>query len=645
MSAHPLLSARAAVLAVGAVALAGGGFVALHATQRSAPSNSASLTTARATRGDILSTVGGLGRVVVADQSTQVTVPASASGASSPSSTTGQPSAGPVTAPPGSVFATAAGHVTQYLVHQGERVAAGQPLALIDDGGTATAAVQQARSDLASARLELAQKRVSDPTRGLPPTAAELSAAHMAITASRERLAQLVHPARADVLSARLDVHKATSDLATLTRNPPPLALTAARSAIEAAQKRLDQAAGPPTQAEVTAVQLELAKAQADLDALKAVPPGASATALEAAQLAVTLAQQRLAELPAGAPQSDKLQAQLDLKKAQAELEALQKPAPAASGSAIAAAQTAVDLASQRLAQLTGPPSAATVATAQADLEKAHAELEGLLRKPLPQAVDAGRLAVALAQQKLVQVLHPTRAARDTARLDVANAQAALTTLQLRGGPATPNDIGIARLKVDAASSKLALADLQAARLTVRAPFAGTVTTLLGAPGSPADVTTPIATVANLEQLAISVDLSEFDVARVRQGLPASVSVDALGGKHFPGTVEFTAAAGVDNGGVVTFPVRIGLRRAPGVRPGMNVSVKIVTQARRNVVVVPLEAVQRDHGHATVTVVDPAGKSATRVVRLGLANNKEIEIVLGLRPGERVAIGGGQGGP
>src|SRR6266850_636426 len=188
--------------------------------------------------------------------------------------------------------------------------------------------------------------------------------------------------------------------------------------------------------------------------------------------------------------------------------------------------------------------------------------------------------------------------------------------LQHRGGPATPADIGIARLKVDAASSRLALAELQTARLTVRAPFAGTVTTLLGAPGSPADVTTPIATVANLEQLAISVDLSEFDVARVRQGLPASVSVDALGGKHFPGTVEFTAAAGVDNGGVVTFPVRIGLRRAPGVRPGMNVSVKIVTQARRNVVVVPLEAVQRDHGHATVTVVDPAGKSATRVVRL-----------------------------
>jgi HlyD family secretion protein len=178
----------------------------------------------------------------------------------------------------------------------------------------------------------------------------------------------------------------------------------------------------------------------------------------------------------------------------------------------------------------------------------------------------------------------------------------------------------------------------------VRAPFAGTVTTLLGAPGSPADITTPIATVANLGQLAVSVDLSEFDVARVRQGLPASISVDALGGKQLHGTVEFAAPTGVDNGGVVTFPVRIGLSAPTGVRPGMNVSVKIVTQARRHVVIVPLEAVQHDHGHATVTVVGRSGTGAQRVVRLGLANNKEIEIVRGLRPGERVALGGGSGG-
>jgi multidrug efflux pump subunit AcrA (membrane-fusion protein) len=633
------------IVAVGVLTAAVGSFAALHGLHRSGHTPSSSLATATAVRGDILSTVGGLGRVVVARQSTQVTVPTGTSGSASSSSSPATSPGGQSAAPPGAVFATSVGHIAQYLVSPGQRVAAGQPIALLDDGGTTATAMQQARSDLASARLELAQKQLSDPAKGLPPTPAELSAARFAITAARERLGQLVHPTRADVLTARLDIHKGMADLATLTRNPPSAAMTAAQSAIDAAAQKLAQISGPPTPAEVTAVKLELAKAQADLDALRAAPPAVSATAVAAAQLAVTLAQRKLVDLPTTATQSEKLQAQLDVAKAQADLDALQKQAPAASASAIAAAQTAVDLATQKLAQLTGPPNPTAVATTQAELKKAQADLATLLRKPLPAAVDASNLAIALAKQKLTQVLHPTRAARDTIRLDIANAHAALVTLQRRGGPANPNDIGIARLKVDAAAAKLALADSQAARLTVHAPVAGTVTALLGSLGSPTDVTTPVATVADLQHLAVSVDLSEFDVARVRQGLPALVSVDALGGKHLPGTVEFTALTGVDNGGVVTFPVRVAMRAAAGVKPGMNVSVKIITRERRNVVTVPLEAVQHDAGHATVTVVGRNGKTATRVVRLGLADNKTIEVMNGLQPGERVQIGSGQSGP
>ena len=640
MTRHRLLSARALVLGFAALVAAAAAVFALPGLHRS--SAPPSTPTATAIRGDILATVGGLGRVVVTGQLTPVTVPAASSPAAATSSS---PSGSQTAAPPGAVFATTAGHISRYFVAPGQRVAVGQPIAALDDGGTSATAVQQAGSDLASAKLELAQKQLSDPTKGVPPTRAELTAANLAVTAARERLGQLLHPARADVLAALLDVRKSTVDLAALTRNAPPAALTAANAAIDAAMLKLDQVSGPPTGAEVTAAQLELAKAQADLDALKAAPPGVSASALTAAQLAVTLATQKLAEVPASAPQSEKLQAQYDLKKAQADLGALQTPPPSARPSAIAAAQTAVDLAAQKLAQLTGPPNAASVAATQAELQKARADLETLTRKPLAVAVAAGRLGVSLAKQKLARVLHPTQAASDTLRLDAANARAALATLQRRGGPATPAELGIARLKVDAAASRLTLAESLAERLTVRAPFEGTVTALLGSPGSPTDVTTPLATVADLRHLAVSVDLSEFDVARVRQGLPALVSVDALAGKRLPGTVEFTALSGVDNGGVVTFPVRVGLTRTTGVKPGMNVSVKIVTQARRNVVIVPLEAVRHDAGHAIVTIVRRDGTTVTRAVRLGLADNKQIEIRSGLRPGERVALGGNQSGP
>jgi RND family efflux transporter MFP subunit len=173
----------------------------------------------------------------------------------------------------------------------------------------------------------------------------------------------------------------------------------------------------------------------------------------------------------------------------------------------------------------------------------------------------------------------------------------------------------------------------------VRAPRAGRVTALLTVPGAPVDSTTPIAGLADLGNLAVKVDLSEFDVAQVKPGLKAAVAVDALGGKTYPGRVEFAALTGSNAGGVVTFPVRVGLQRTNGLRPGMNVSVRIVVARRPDVVQVPLDAVLRDdEDRPFVNVVTPSGETTEREVQLGLANNRNVEIVEGLEAGERVEV-------
>jgi len=93
---------------------------------------------------------------------------------------------------------------------------------------------------------------------------------------------------------------------------------------------------------------------------------------------------------------------------------------------------------------------------------------------------------------------------------------------------------------------------------------------------------------------------------------------------------------GTNATGVVTFPVQITLHDAEGLKPGMNVSVRIVVATRHDVVRVPLEVVSQDGDEATVTVLDSSGQPATRPVTLGLANNKEVEVVKGLRVGQLV---------
>lgn len=584
--------------------------------------------TAKAARGDVVLTVGGVGRIVPSGSATPIAVPAPQGSASG---------SGPAATPADAVFATVSGHLARYLVAPGERISAGEPLAVLDDGGAAAVALDQARSELETVRLELQLKQTADPARGLPPSAVELTAARVAADAAERKLALLGRPGTAEVTAARLDLRKAEADLAVLRRSSTPVALAAAERAVGVAYRKLGQAGGPSTPADVLAAKQELARAQADLEALQAGP---NATAVEAAKLAVALAQQKLAELPSGALPSEATQARLELTKAQADLEALQR-APTAT--AVAAVRAAVDLAVAKLANATGPPSSLTIASARAELDKARSELQTVRLRADAASVRAGRLAVTLARQKLAQVRRPAPTVRDAARVDLTKALADLDALLRRGGPAGPVEIALARVKIRSAQARVVTAHEQTGRLTVAAPRTGTVTALLSVPGSPVDLSTPIAVVADLDHLAVDVDLSEFDVAQVRRGQAVVLSVDALGGRRYPGTVVFESLTGVQNGGVVTFPVRIGLERVAGIKPGMNVSVRIVVAKRLDVVYVPLEAVAQDGEEATVTVVDAAGSQSVRTVRLGLADNKIVEIRRGLKAGERVLLEAGGG--
>jgi RND family efflux transporter MFP subunit len=254
--------------------------------------------------------------------------------------------------------------------------------------------------------------------------------------------------------------------------------------------------------------------------------------------------------------------------------------------------------------------------------------------------VAAARQAVNTARARLAQLLGPRETAADVtaARLDVRRAEADLAVLEarMRG---SDSDVALARLRVDAARARLAAANHAERLLTVRAPSPGIVAALLSARGAPVDPTTPIAAVADLSNLAVSVQLSEFDAASVKKGLDAIVSVDALGGKEFEGTVLFVGITGTDSGGVVTFPVRIGLDGARGLKPGMNVSVRIIVAERADVVQVPLEAISYDDEDVpSVLIVDAGGGTSLRTVSLGVANNQLVEIKKGVRAGERVAL-------
>jgi HlyD family secretion protein len=590
-----------------------------------------------AERGEVAVTVGGVGHVSTLAGAARLAVPSTPPAATGSSTTatagataTATAGNGPSTAPADAVFPAVTGHVTDLLVHPGDTVVAGQPIARLADDGTLATAVLQARSDLATARLELAQKRIQDPARGQPPTQAEMIAGHQAVTTARLKLHEVLGPpVAADVAAARLDVAKSVADLRA-AQGGAPAAVNAAELAVATAQQRLKALTGAPSPADVAAAQLDLAKASVDQESLLQAP---SPVAVGAADAAIAAAQQKLSDAQAGGTPADAATARAELAKAQADRDALAPP----SGTARSAAQLAVDAARLKLADVTHPPPA-VVAAAREELARARADLATQRSTRGRAGLAAARAGVAAAQRKLAQVLGPPLpGVVPSARLDLRKAQADLAVLRQRGAPASATDLALARLKLDVAAQRLSLERQLDARLTVRSNATGTVTSVLTGPGAAVDATTPIARVQDLHHLVVALDLSEFDVGRIRVGAPARISAEALGGAQFGGRVVDIALSGNETGGVVNYPVTIALNRPGRLRPAMSVSTRIVVARNAGVVRIPLAAVDRA-GRPSVLVRTGPGRFARRPVTLGLAGAEFVEVRSGLRAGERVLV-------
>jgi len=627
------MTPRIIVSAAAALVLVTGG---VWGATRGEGASSNSPETVKVNRGEIAVTVGGIGHVTTLTDAARLAVPSADAAATSTS-------AGSSSGLAGAVFATVTGHVTSLLVGVGDEVTAGQRIARLADDGTAKAALIQAGHDLAAARLDLAQKRVQDPARGLPPTAAELAYADQSVVAAEDNLARVTgDPLPADLTAARLEVDRAVAELEAerATGSTRPSALGAAELAVETATQRLALVLGAPDPAELAAAQLEVAKAQLEQETLLRIQPAANAADIAAADAAVAAAQERLmAAQASGVPvPADTAAAEADLAKARADRDALTRASDPPTATAQAAAKLAVDAAQRRLDQLLAPP-AVTVSAAQGELSRAKADLAAVRDSGGPARLTAARSAVAAAKSRLDLLRHPAPETVSPARADVARADADLAVLRQRGAPASKTDLAIAGLRVAVAEQQVLLARQLADRLTVRAPAAGTVTSVLTAGGAAVDAASPLVRVQDLANLVVSLNLTEFDVSRTRVGAVARISADALGGRPYSGRVLDVALSGGDIGGVVTFPVIATLKDAEDLRPGMSVSVRIVVASVQDAVRLPLDAIEDREGRvATIMVRTTSGNLTEREVELGLVGAAYAEVRSGLRAGERVAI-------
>jgi HlyD family secretion protein len=139
------------------------------------------------------------------------------------------------------------------------------------------------------------------------------------------------------------------------------------------------------------------------------------------------------------------------------------------------------------------------------------------------------------------------------------------------------------------------------------------------------------------------VDIHEASLKKVEVGLPALITVDALPGRSFVGSVAHIAPLPDAqsmwmNPDLKVYNTEVYLdSNDPGLRTGMSCKAEIIVDQYEDAVYVPVQAVLRVAGETTVYVVD-GGAIEPRTVEIGLDNNRMVRIMRGLREGEVVLL-------
>jgi multidrug efflux pump subunit AcrA (membrane-fusion protein) len=175
--------------------------------------------------------------------------------------------------------------------------------------------------------------------------------------------------------------------------------------------------------------------------------------------------------------------------------------------------------------------------------------------------------------------------------------------------------------------------------LDLKAPISGRVIERHGTVGEAVDRAKELYTISDLANLWAIAEIKEKDIAMVQVGQDATLRVLAFPAEVFTGKVVLLGDE--IEAKTRTLEVRILMGNTSGkLKPGMFADVEIVTDVLNGVLVIPDDALQTLEDQQVVFVGTDGGTFTKRTVRVGHEQNGRVEIVDGLREGERVVTTG-----
>jgi HlyD family secretion protein len=315
----------------------------------------------------------------------------------------------------------------------------------------------------------------------------------------------------------------------------------------------------------------------------------------------------------------------------------------------------------------------AQLAQAKANLAVAQAHLKELETGSRPQEIDAARAAMHQAEANFrnaeINLKRVEQMARDQiasqAQLDDARTQYAVTKNQLESarknyelvkiGPRI-EQIEYARAQAAQAKAAVDYAQTMLDSTLIRSPVTGTILERLIEKGEmvstmnfggPGGVKASVASVADLSDLQVELDINQNDFPKILPHQDCAVTADAYPDRIYKGVVEEIAPEANRQKATIQVKVKI-LKPDDYLRPEMNAHLSFLAPSStggnspRDMLSIPRGAVIQNEGKSAVFVLD-GSRVRLREIQLGRDLGDRMEVADGLGPNDKVVVRGVEG--
>jgi RND family efflux transporter MFP subunit len=258
-------------------------------------------------------------------------------------------------------------------------------------------------------------------------------------------------------------------------------------------------------------------------------------------------------------------------------------------------------------------------------------------------AVAAGQPLVLLEDQDAVNQLAINQAALKKAEANLTTARINFKrskelfeskVISKKDYEAAETGLMLAEADVNSAAASVAGAEESLRNTTIISPLSGVVVNRNVNVGQVVSPGAPLMLVDDISSVYAVVNIEQQDLAKIKPGLPAEISVDAFSDRKFAGVVEIINPAASKSARV--FETKIKVDNQEGfLKPGMFAKVEIKTGEVEEVAAVPQNALLSKQGQFFVYIAE--GDTAKRQqVEIGQILDQFVEIKSGLSVGDTV---------